>query len=138
MKPITTRTLFIAVFVFTLISGCSENFDTNLSEAKLIELALEKHRSKFKDPESSEFQNVKVGFRDEENIVVCGESKGKNGFGGYNAFENFIAVYAGDLKLSENKNVESGDFFTLKKSWVKTDDEMTQTFDDIWKNRCTG
>ena len=39
---IATMLLFIAVFVFTLISGCSENFDTNLSEAKLIELALEK------------------------------------------------------------------------------------------------
>ena len=132
MKLITTRTLFIAVFVFTLISGCSEN-----SDAGLIELALEKHRSQFKDPESAKFQNVRVGFRDEASIVVCGESKGKNGFGGYNAFENFVAIYVGDLNLDENKNVKAGDFFTLKKSWVKNDDEMTQTFDDIWENRCT-
>ncbi len=48
-------------------------------------------KAKLKDPESADFRNVRF-FSGGGIPVACGEVNAKNGFGGYNGFERFIAT----------------------------------------------
>jgi hypothetical protein len=59
-------------------------------EQKMIEASQEAARNQLKDPGSAQFRNVRVESF-EGGKVVCGQINGKNSYGGYVGFKQFVA-----------------------------------------------
>ena len=68
-------------------------------------------KSRLKDPDSAQFQNVRF-YSGSGQPVTCGEVNGKNGFGGYNGFVQFVASGALVFLASDMTNSEE-----WAKSW---------------------
>lgn len=60
------------------------------TEAQTIDSAQESVKSNLKDPNSAQFQNVRiVSFGSGK--VICGRVNAKNSYGGYGGFKKFVA-----------------------------------------------
>lgn len=83
----------------------SDHSDTG-KQAAWNDLGKEAIKAKLRDPDSANFRNVTF-YNGSGKPITCGEVNAKNGFGGYDGFERFIA--AGDvLTVLESEMVEGG------------------------------
>lgn len=70
----------------------NEERDERNREFNWMEVGKDAVKSKLKDPDSAEFQNV-FFHRGEHNMpVTCGEVNSKNSFGGYGGYQKFISA----------------------------------------------
>lgn len=95
-KTLAPTLAFMLLAAF--ICGCQEAPPAKTAEEQRAELkAVAKGflkdavRESFKDPDSVEFQNLKVYPMGKDNWVLCGEVNGKNGFGAYNGYQQFVS-----------------------------------------------
>ena len=73
-------------------TGAATAADQENREISWIERGKAAARSKLKDPESVQFQNIYF-HRGKDNIpMTCGEINSKNSFGGYGGFQKFISA----------------------------------------------
>lgn len=77
---------FIALTAFFLLVGC-EQTERPATDAQLTALGERFVKEKLKDPDSAEFKNQFIGKKG----IPCGEVNAKNGFGGYNGFQRYMA-----------------------------------------------
>jgi hypothetical protein len=71
-------------------------------EEKTLHVALDRVRSKLRDPDSAKFQDVRIVDYN-EGKVVCGKVNGKNAYGGYAGFTSFAAGMHG-ASLADNSS----------------------------------
>lgn len=74
--------LLVAAWALT---GCGQA--ERAAEAKVAEL--------LRDPSSAQFRNVEI----RKSGAACGEVNGKNGFGGYVGFRQFVVAPDGDVMI---------------------------------------
>ncbi len=78
---------------FTQVRGFSEFTKLQLAKTapeQVIEAAKKSLADTLKDPSSAQFRNVRfVEYLD--GVVICGEVNGKNSYGGYVGFKDFVA-----------------------------------------------
>lgn len=85
-----------------LVKNISENVKADIenghSENEIIEKSKTIIAGMLRDPESAKFRNVRlVQYLD--GAVVCGEVNGKNAFGGYAGYSDFVAgTSTGDIR----------------------------------------
>jgi len=86
--------------------------DRTNRESVYIARHRERMRSRLKDPDSAEFRDVFVSYKDAEltQPVVCGELNAKNAFGGFTGYKKFLA--GGSLQVSE-EDMEWNEFVEL-------------------------
>ena len=78
----------LAIF---LIAQCSSSDSTASDDAGHIIVAKESVSALLRDPDSAEYQNVRVS-RASGMPVVCGEVNATNGFGGKSGYQRFISA----------------------------------------------
>jgi hypothetical protein len=62
---------------------------TNASPSGLLKLAQKAIGPQLKDPDSAEYQNLKVFMKPGKEWVLCGQVNAKNDFGGYTGYKLF-------------------------------------------------
>lgn len=67
-----------------------------------IKNVTESIKARMKDPDSTQFRNLKVVTNLLGNKAVCGEVNSKNSFGGYNGFKPFADTQEGFILLDDN------------------------------------
>lgn len=117
--------LKIFVFFTIALSGCSSEPEIG-SEAYYLLEARNEVAAKLKDPLSAQFKNLKVTQKG----AVCGKVNGKNSFGAYTGFQDFVylpvvsdaanienfeigAFLPGDVTLEPDPHGQHTDFSTL-------------------------
>lgn len=48
-------------------------------------------KDRLRDPDSADFRNEQLGYKDGTPIVVCGEVNAKNGFGGMTGYQRYMS-----------------------------------------------
>lgn len=95
------------------LAGCKD---------KLVETVKEQAASQLRDPSSAQFRNVR-----RNQVFVCGEINGKNGFGAYSGFTRF---YGTDGTVTIDPG-EGGPTFEGKPF-------LKEMFDKSWSSYCVG
>jgi len=101
-----------------VLTGCSKPKPT------LVDKAVTKHKSQYKNPASIKVRKVYLAKRDNRKFYVCGESSSFDNAG----FKKFIAV--GYFKSGTS---EVAKIVTAKRDWAVT---TSYTFDNIQRKVC--
>lgn len=100
-----------------IITGCEKTEETSR-----IEMVKQEVAGRMKDPDSAKFRNLHYGYenlsgaRKKSESVLCGEANGKNSFGGYVGYKNFIfhegkLLFASGELGDKEKEILAGHFF---------------------------
>lgn len=78
-----------------------------------------------KDPNSAQFQNVKVGYAG----TVCGEVNGKNAYGAYVGFKRFMVSDSLGIELDEaDRPIRHGRWLVLCEAYATLKGENLKAF----------
>jgi len=80
-----------ATTLLLLISFAASAKSVEMTEEKWNTLSKEAVKERLKDPESVKFKDMFYSDSYKNIDVTCGYVNAKNGFGGYNGFERFVA-----------------------------------------------